>query len=133
MPPRAKRFATPDEVLEQSQDWPDEWLYCRTSKHQDVPMDCREYPGEGIWRTRERCTRCSAILYKEVSARTGKVLASWRPLPPGYASKNGRIVGNARDVLRRESIRRNFKMGKQRKSDPDLQPRTIYGLLHEND
>lgn len=119
---RNYRVATPDEVLEQAEEWSPQQITCRIRRHRfAVPIDAIEVTRyKYIW-VRLGCVgECGVELHQEVSTKTGKVLWS-KPYygnAPGYLSKNGRVLGEAQDALRLVQIRQSVRPSKTQKDIP---------------
>lgn len=130
-PPEKQEFATPDDVAELADQWTSEQLICRLRGHRfTVPITAIENTRYGYIFVRLGCAgECGVTLKQEISVRTGH--AYWQNLDysgaQGYLSRHGRIVGDAKDEVRRQWIRRVIKPTKTKRDEPPHNPQRSRG------
>lgn len=104
------REATRDEVIEMAGQWPAAYVECRLDRHEWRPSVARHYPGFRYFHVIKICHRCKTEKHQEIG-ENGQLFSSTYRYPTGYLSDGkGRIVGDARDALRLESVKRLFKI-----------------------
>lgn len=104
-PQPSSPYADPDDVEEFAEGLKDSWLHCREMNHNWRPHDVGSHP-EGGWERTLRCVRCKTRRIQHLDTR-GMVVSSRYEYPKGYQTEGlGRIVGEARGILRIESIKR---------------------------
>ena len=103
---RGPEFADPHEVADFAANLEDNWLFCRTYQHNWKPWSAH-WSGElSCYEVKIRCNRCTTKRVQRMSDK-GQVLASHYEYPDGYLHEGmGRIAGEARDMLRLESVTR---------------------------
>lgn len=112
---REPRYATPDEVAQQAEEWPEHYLECRLYGHVWRPARATFHTTYRYYYVVQLCQRCACERHSELTER-GHVAASWLVYADGYLTKNvGRIVGDGRDVLRLAALSRVYQVGKSRK------------------
>lgn len=100
-------YADPGDVREFAGTLPEKFLHCREMNHNWRPYTVGGHPDGGYERVL-RCTRCRTRRVQHLTA-SGAVISSKYIYPDGYESKGlGRIVGEGRDALRLESIKRVY-------------------------
>lgn len=99
------------------QEWPDEFLACRSGNHHWAPS--RVDDARSFWIITEVCPRCRGKRMYDVSPRDGRQFGEKRyDMPDGYAAKDvGRIGVEGRNMIRLASVLRN--MPKPRKLSAD--------------
>lgn len=101
-------YADADEVASYAHELRTSYLLCRELQHNWKPWSASWDDEHHNYVRRIRCTRCHTVKHQRVS-RTGGVLASHYEYPDGYLhARLGRIVGDARDTLRLESLMRSI-------------------------
>lgn len=99
-------FASPDEVEKFATRLPETFLLCRELGHQWRPWDARWEANEQVWLRSLRCPRCFTVREQRLDDR-GNILSGTYTYPDGYLHVGfGRIAGEARGVLRLESVTR---------------------------
>ncbi len=99
-------FADPGEVADFAAGLEVDWLFCRTYQHNWKPWTARWSDHESCYQVSIRCNRCGTKRVQKMSDR-GAVLSSHYEYPEGYLHEGmGRIAGEARDMLRLESVTR---------------------------
>jgi hypothetical protein len=102
--------ATRDQVIELAREWPAAYVECRMDRHEWRPSTARHYPGFRYFHVIKICHRCRTEKHQEIG-EAGQLFASTYRYPTGYLTNGrGRIIGDARDALRLESIKRSFKI-----------------------
>lgn len=102
--------ATPEQVVELAAEWPAAYVECRIDKHEWRPSTARHYPGFRYFHVVKVCHRCRTEKHQEIG-EAGQLYASSYRYPTGYLTNGrGRIIGDSRDALRLESIKRMFKV-----------------------
>lgn len=102
------RYADAAEVAAQAQEWPDEFLECRTDGHVWRPARATWNAALRYFYAVRRCSRCGTEAHAELTER-GHVTAKWYVYADGYLTKRiGRIVGDGRDALRLASLQRLY-------------------------
>lgn len=112
------RYATVRETVAQSKEWTDNQLVCRTKGHRfTVPMIAQHYTRYRYFYVELGCEGgCNVVQCREMNER-GHVYWSTLRYPNGYLSRNGRVVGDARDALNLELMFRVFKPKKTNKQN----------------
>lgn len=103
-------YASPEAVEQKLAEWDDNVLTCRTFGHNFEASTATQNKRLKYWRLIRKCARCRAEKVMEVSFR-GQVYSSFIDYTPtdGYlASGLGRIIGDAKDVVRLAAITRTF-------------------------
>ncbi len=98
-------FADPQEVKHFAAGLDLDWLFCRTYQHNWKPWSANWSDHEGCYQVKIRCNRCHTKRVQKISDK-GQVLTSHYEYPEGYLHDMGRIAGEARDMLRLESVTR---------------------------
>jgi hypothetical protein len=120
-------YADPGETVAQSKEWTDDQLTCRVKGHRfTVPRVAQHYIRYRYFYIELECEGgCGVVQCQEMNER-GHVYWSQPRYPngsdpdvPRYLSRNGRIVGDAKDAIRLEMIYRVFKPRKTNKQDAD--------------
>jgi hypothetical protein len=102
--------ASRDQVVELAREWPAAYVECRMDRHEWRPSSAKHYPGFRYFHVIKVCHRCRTEKHQEIG-EAGQLFASTYRYPTGYLTNGrGRIIGDARDALRLESIKRSFKI-----------------------
>lgn len=84
---------------------PERFLYCREMGHTWRPYTAGKYR-DGGYRRALRCARCRCLKRQEIGP-SGLIISTRYEHPEGYLTEGiGRLVGEARGVVRLESLRR---------------------------
>lgn len=121
-----KRYASVEDTVDQSHDWTDGQLVCRTKGHRfTIPLAVKHYTHDRYIYTELGCEGgCEVVQCAELNERGHRYWSTLR-YPPGYLSRNGRIAGESRDALNLELIYRVFKPQKSRAKN-DREPHKGY-------
>src|SRR5262245_10436346 len=112
----AIQWAEPDEVRDFAHGLSESALQCRELGHLWRPYTASFSTHEGVYHRSLRCSRCRTERVQVLSDK-GTVLSNGYVYPDGYLHAGmGRIAGDARDVLRLESLQRSV-------NKPQRQPR----------
>lgn len=111
------RYASPEEVEEQADQWTEDFLECRLYGHVWRPARATFNSTFKYYYVIQRCSRCFSERHSELN-QYGHVMASWMKYAEGYLTKKiGRIVGDGRDTLRLAALTRVYDLTKTRKMD----------------
>jgi hypothetical protein len=103
------KHATPEDALEVSGEWSNEWLECRTYGHTWKPQAATYTKDRKAIATTQLCPRCECERHALLDARTGWVISSRIDYPDGYLLKGvGRMTGDAKGALRLSLVTREF-------------------------
>jgi hypothetical protein len=104
-------YADADEVRDFAETLPERFLHCRELNHNWRPYTVGSHPDGGYERVL-RCTRCRTRKIQSLTT-SGALMGGVKYIhPPGYLHEGfGRIVGEGRDALRLESIKRIVSKG----------------------
>lgn len=108
-------FADASEVTELAKEMKQAYLECRELGHLWRPWMAQEIRDERLGRHWERTLRCGRCRSKrnQILTSNGSVVSNSYSYADGYVNKGlGRIVGEARDALRAESLRRHVAGGR---------------------
>lgn len=94
-----------EDVADFARHLPEKWLVCRDTGHVWRPFDAQVLKDKGCYERSHRCFNCKTVRRQHLTFR-GAVLRTIYEHPEGYLSDIGRIVGEGRDALRLESLKR---------------------------
>jgi hypothetical protein len=93
---------------------PDTYLDCRSMQHRWTGHTAGRHEMGG-YHVVLRCTRCTTRKHQDLNDR-GMVLRTWYTYPDGYLTEGvGRLIGEARGVLRLTSVLRTITKIESRK------------------
>lgn len=104
-----RMYAHPDDAAEFAANLPNKFLACRERRHTPEAYTAEWLREQRCYRRQLICSRCGTVIRQLISA-TGELLAQSYLYPEGYlAHRMGRIVGEGRDAVRLESVKRDIE------------------------
>lgn len=123
--PSTSQFASIEDVEAKASEWNTKQLNCRTYGHHWTPLRAHHYTRERYIRVEHLCDSCHSERVTEMSER-GHVFASWINYAEGYLSQGiGRIVGDAKDLVRLTAVTRMFSVEKVTAKNQQETPRSF--------
>lgn len=114
---RQSPAADPAAVQELVQEWPSEYLACRSGNHHWTPYTVED--ARTFWLVTEKCPRCTATREWDMSPVTGEQFGPKRiKYPEGFLAQGvGRIGDEGRNMIRLASVVRNAPRPKKLAAD----------------
>lgn len=102
-------MTSPKQARQLARGWSDEVLECRTLSHNWQPYRAVQNKRYKFYYIEHICARCKTVRWQEINFN-GQVYAHGYRYAEGYltAPGTGRLTGEARDILRLETVTRTF-------------------------
>lgn len=116
---RAPQLATVDEARAYANSKGTSALLCRTNGHNWEMRQINDNARYGYMQVVQGCYSCGADRIQEMSRKTGRVYAARITYPEGYLTKDiGRIVGDAKDIVRLTLVKRYSDLTRRSTDEP---------------
>lgn len=106
------RQATVAQATAMAKQWTPQELECRVNGHDFQPYRVRVYPRHRLIKEVRVCA-CGVQRHRWITEKSGRIEKSWLQYPKpedgkhGYLSEHGRVVGEAKDVIRLKVVLAN--------------------------